>query len=148
MFPGGFKFLRNQISEAEIYPIAEFCDVTIDDLHQRCGYGRDAFRAFAIIARRHGAKLGMLRVATQGEEYVKGLAWRRAFYQSEGWRDFSAPPGREYSPHWMFTHLRETKEPTRPVEEIVRELDEFEEWCRPMMQWTAHIGPTPSLGEK
>ena len=128
--PGGFRFFLRQIPSDEVFPIAEFCDLSINPNERRRGYGREAMRAFHVLALGWGAKSAFLRVATQGEDYESGVEWRRAFYRSEGWQDFERPPDSPYAPHCMF-HLLDSAGPlSRNVSSILRELDDMEEWFR------------------
>ena len=138
-YPGGFGFLLDQIPIDDVFPIAEFHDVEISHAERKRGYGRDAMRAFNVLALRGGAKIGFLRVATQGEEYESGLEWRKRFYGSEGWRELKNPPDEMPWPECMFHLLDTCTKTSRDISLMLREVDELEEHFRMMSSWTARF---------
>jgi hypothetical protein len=126
----GFSHFASQLAIHDIYPVAVFDDLDISPSHQRKGFGRDAARAFGALAQSRGARLGLLRVGTQGDDYCKGLLWRRRFYASEGWQSFRRPPIPGLVHHWMYHLLQGTTPPSRDWHSMLIEIDELTEFFR------------------
>ena len=127
---GLLSHFEKQLPIPDIYPVAVFDDVEVLPSHQRKGFGRDAIRAFFALAQSHGAKLGLLRIGTQGDDYCKGLLWRRRFYASEGWLSFRRPPRPGLVLHWMYHLLQGTNPPSRDFRSMLIEIDQLTESLR------------------
>jgi GNAT superfamily N-acetyltransferase len=128
--PSGFDHFARQLPTQDIYPVAVLSDLAIHDDRQRQGFGRLAIRAFIAVSLRHQAKLGVLKVGTQGDPYCSGLRWRRRFYISEGWKSFRKPNVRGLVIHWMYHLLDRPPSVDRDISTILSQVDEDAEFLR------------------
>jgi hypothetical protein len=120
-------FFQKQIPDFR-FPIAVLSDITINfDLRQQ-GYGRQALRAFRSWASSQGAYIGFLRIGTQGDDYCKGLLWRRRLYKSEGWLSLRRPQLSGLVLHWMYCRLGPSIAQDKTLIDRLSEADEFSEY--------------------
>jgi hypothetical protein len=111
-WPGGFQFFEKQLPTTDIYPIAvlEWLETNLEK--QKRGIGLNAIRAFRVIAKEHGARLGLLRVGTggpgdsdDGDDLESSLRWRQIFYERDSWIRLENPPVNGLVVFWMYNLL-------------------------------------------
>lgn len=86
-FPGGFEFYRQQMSAAEVFPVAYLEDLEIDPECRRLGYGASALRIVLARAKRRGAKTAFIRVGfyeTEESSAFEDRDWKVGWYEREG----------------------------------------------------------------
>lgn len=107
--PECLLFFQKQLPTCEIYPIAVLDWVETKLRKQKRGIGLNTIRAFRVVAKEHGARLGLLRVGTggavdEGDDLESALAWRQKFYESDSWIRLENPPIDGLLVFWMY-HL-------------------------------------------
>ena len=84
-FVGGLDYYESQFPYADYWPIFAFNDIWIESAHRRAGVGSRAFNEIADHYQELGARLGLLRMGTQGDPFEEGIAWRTRMYSKLGW---------------------------------------------------------------
>ena len=83
-FTGGLAFYESQFPSGSYWPIFAFNDIWIKSAHRRRGIGSRAFNEIADHYQDLGARLGLLRIGTQGDSFYEGRAWRTKMYNRIG----------------------------------------------------------------
>ena len=84
-FTGGLAHYESQFPYGDYWPIFAFNDIWIECSHRRAGIGSRAFNEIADHYQGLGARLGLLRMGTQGDPFEEGIAWRTRMYAKLGW---------------------------------------------------------------
>lgn len=84
-FAGGLAHYEPQFPDGDYWPIFAFNDIWIECPHRRAGIGSRAFNEIADHYQELGARLGLLRIGTQGDSFEEGIAWRTRMYSNLGW---------------------------------------------------------------
>jgi len=84
-FTGGLAHYESQFPYADYWPIFAFNDIWIERPHRRAGIGSRAFNEIADHYQELGARLGLLRLGTQGDPFEEGIAWRTTLDSKLGW---------------------------------------------------------------
>lgn len=84
-FMGGLAYYGPQFPYADYWPIFAFSDIWIEGPFRRMGIGSRAFNEIADHYQELGARLGLLRLGTQGDPFEEGIVWRTRMYRRLGW---------------------------------------------------------------
>jgi GNAT superfamily N-acetyltransferase len=85
LFEGGLEYYEKEFPYSDFWPVFAFNDIELRAEHRRKGHGTRAFNEIADHYQEMGARLGLLRIGTQGDDFDAGMAWRTKMYSSLGW---------------------------------------------------------------
>ena len=100
--PALWDFVERQFPTTDYLPVFLFEEILIYEEHRRKGFGSRAVHEISDHYQGLGARLGILRVATQGEDFYEGVVWRKQMYSSLGWIELERHPEDKCEIPFMF----------------------------------------------
>jgi GNAT superfamily N-acetyltransferase len=122
--PALWNFVERQFPTTDFLPVFLFEDIHIHPEHRRKRFGSRAFHEIADHYQELGARLGILRVATQGEDFYEGAAWRKQMYARLGWIELERHPEDKREIPFMFLPMVHRLIRTDPSTRLIRVSDE------------------------
>lgn len=119
-----WDFVERQFPTTDYLPVFFFEDIQIFEERRRKGFGNRAFHEISDHYQELGARLGILRVATQGEDFYEGVVWRKQLYSSLGWIVLERHPEDKCEIPFMFLPMSNRRILTDPSTRLIEVSDE------------------------
>lgn len=110
-FMGGLPYYESQFPYKDYWPIFVFSDIWIESCHRKTENknGSRAFNEIADYYQELGARLGLLRMGTQGDDLEEGIAWRTRMYGKLGWITLRHHPDEQSIIPLMYLPMKKRK---------------------------------------
>ena len=120
---GALNYYETQFGYADYWPIFVLNDIEIEFPHRKAGIGSRACNEIADHYQELGARLGLLRIGTQGDELEEGIAWRTRFYSKVGWVTLRLHPDDPIIMPLMYLPMRQRTIATVRDNRLIEVLD-------------------------
>lgn len=136
--PALWDFVERQFPTTDCLPVFLFEDIFIYKEHRRKGFGSRAFHEISDHYQEQGARLGILWVATQGEDFYEGVVWRKRMYSSLGWIELERHPEDKCEIPFMFLPMNDRPILTDTSTRLIKVSDE--DPLRNLSKFYSHMG--------
>jgi len=136
--PAEWDFVEQQFPTTDYLPVFLFEDIHIFKERRRKGFGSRAFHEISDHYQELGARLGILRVATQGEDFYEGVVWRKQLYSTLGWIELERHPKDKCEIPFMFLPMSDRPILTDPSTRLIKVSDE--DPIRNLLSIYSHMG--------